>query len=399
MTKSMLIIPGEFVPANNTVTLLNYRRLKHLNINKDVIALDQKPDSYIQKQLEIDQYYKTFNIEYACHYENTVCFKHPLRLPIGLINMQRYIRKSFKKYKSKHYDYIYTSSYPGICHICGYKIKKYDPNVIWYASFSDPVKGSLYKKDPFLKKRNIFYQIMFHGALWAYFNNKYEEVAIEKADKLIFICEEQRDFTIAQYPEYKQSILDRSIILNLHYDDDWERLDTNNEKHTPLFASHAGRIYGHRRIEKFLEALKELKDEDKDLSKKIVFHQYGVIQKEYVKYINDNKLNDVFVLHDTVPYGDILEVMKNSDVLMLFDTIVDKEMQPYLPSKVAEYIATNKPIFSICNENSPAYRILKEMNNIVSTYDTQKIKESIVKILVNDIPVSNTYTSTFELNI
>ena len=69
MTKSMLIIPGEFVPANNTVTLLNYRRLKHLDINKDVIALDQKPDPYIQKVLETKDLCKTYIVD---KYSNNV---------------------------------------------------------------------------------------------------------------------------------------------------------------------------------------------------------------------------------------------------------------------------------------------------------------------------------------
>ena len=114
MNKRMLIIPGAFAPANDTVTLLTYRRLKHLDIEKDVLVLKQVKDPYIEKQLSKDKYYKSFNTEYCMDYENTICIKHPIRLPIGLINMQRYISKAYKKFKQKHYDYLYTSSIPGI---------------------------------------------------------------------------------------------------------------------------------------------------------------------------------------------------------------------------------------------------------------------------------------------
>ena len=33
MKKRMLLIPGAFVPTNDTVTLLTYKRLKHLNLD------------------------------------------------------------------------------------------------------------------------------------------------------------------------------------------------------------------------------------------------------------------------------------------------------------------------------------------------------------------------------
>ena len=400
MNKRMLIISGAFVPANDTVTLLTYRRLKHLEIEKDVLALKQVKDPYIEKQLSKDKYYKSFNIEYCVDYENTICIKHPIRLPLGLINMQRYISKAYKKTKQKQYDYLYTSSIPGISHVCGYKIKKHNPSIIWYASFSDPIKNAPYKKDPFLKKRGLLYRLMFNVGSFIYMNNKYEEVAIKHADKLIFICEEQRDFTANQYPEYKQSIIDRSIILGLHYDDDWDSIKTDNTKsNTPLEAIHVGRIYGLRKIDKFLEALKEIKEEDNKTSKKIVFHQYGEIQPEYIDYIKNNHLEDIFIIHKSVPYGEVLNEMQKSDILVIFDTILEEGIQPYLPSKISEYIAIGKSIFSICNDNSPIYRILKETTHIVSKYQKEEIKRSILNIQTSNNPVSNTYTSNYELKI
>ena len=78
MKNKILVIPGSFVPANDTVTLLIYKRLKHLNIPIDVLALKRKEDFGIKKELEKDKDFSKFNIEYTTEYENTICINHPM---------------------------------------------------------------------------------------------------------------------------------------------------------------------------------------------------------------------------------------------------------------------------------------------------------------------------------
>lgn len=387
MKKKMFLIPGSFVPFNDTVTLLTYKRLKHLDLDIDVLALKGKEDSGLKEELKKDLDFNKFNIEYYLDYDNTICINHPLRLFLGLINMFRYVNMAYKKFKNNNYDYIYSSSVPGICHLAGYKIKKKNKDAVWYASFSDPIKGSPYKRDPNLKKRSIFYRIAFHVGSFIYMNNKYEEVAINNADKLIFICDEQRDFTLSQYPNYKE-LKKKSIVLPLCYIKDWKMysnlIDSNNTNNCPIRAVHLGRLYGLRRIDTFLCALKELKDEDSDLSKKIVFYQYSEIQKEDVDFINKNNLSDVFVLHDKVSYDVSLKIMKEADILVLFDTLmINSSVQPYLPSKIVEYLLLRKDILGVCASNSPSYRILKEYGYKTIGYTKEDIKNNIKYLLNN----------------
>lgn len=387
MKKRMLLIPGAFVPTNDTVTLLTYKRLKHLNLDIDVLALKGKEDAGLKEELLKDNDFVKFDIETCLDYGNTICISHPLRLPVGLINMYRYINKAYKKFTSKKYDYIYTSSVPGISHFCGYKIKKHNKDVMWYASFSDPIKGSPYKKDPNLEKRSIFYKIAFRVGSFIYMNNKYEEVAIKHADKLIFICDEQRDFTLSQYPN-SEELKKKSIILPLCYVEDWKMytdlIVDDRMTNIPKKAVHLGRLYGLRTIDTFLIALKELKEDDDELAKKIVFHQYSEIQKEDVEFINKNKLNDIFVVHDKVSYDESLNIMKEADILVLFDTLMkDEPIQPYLPSKIVEYLLLRKDILGICAENSPSYRILREYSYNTIGYTKDDIKKNIKHLIQN----------------
>ena len=144
-------------------------------------------------------------------------------------------------------------------------------------------------------------------------------------------------------------------------------------------AVHLGRLYGLRKIDSFLEALKELNEEVPNLKDKIVFHQYSEIQAPDVKKIKEYGLEDVFVLHDKVTYKESVEIMKNADILVLFDTLMPKaESQPYLPSKIVEYLMLKKPILGICDPNSPSYRILKEYGFDTVGSETGIIKKTIM---------------------
>ena len=384
MKNKMFVIPGGFVPYNDTVTLLTYKRLRNLDLDIDVFALKGKEDPSITKELESDANYKKFNIKYTSDYDWAVSRNYPLRLPISILLMAKYAFDSTKEFKKKEYKYLYTSIVPGISHIAGKAIKKRNPNVIWYASFSDPFKGSPYK-DVNLENHSIFYKIAFKVGAFFFYNNKYEEAAVKYADKLIFICEEQRDFTLSQYPN-SEELKKKSIIMPLTFIKDWNiynnLLIDNEVNNTPKKAVHLGRLYGLRKIDTFLDALKELKEEYPNLSEKIVFHQYSEIQEHDIKKIESYGLQDLFIVHNKVTYNESVEIMKNADILVLFDTLMpEAKVQPYLPSKIVEYLMLKKPILGICGNNSPSYRILIEYGYDTVGYEKEIIKENILKII------------------
>ena len=385
----MFVVPGGFVPYNDTVTLLTYKRLRNLDLDMDVFAFKGKEDQGLLKELEKDECFKKFNITYTSDIESAVPRNHPLRLPIGLVLMNKYVKDSLKQFEKKNYKYLFTSIVPGISHICGKVIKKKHPEVIWYASFSDPFKNSPYKKAD-LSNRSFIYKIAYNVGAWFLYNNRYEDAAIRYADKLIFICEEQRDYTISQYPDLdKEALLKKSIIMPLTYIPSWNMYkDLINSKfvsnNKPLKAQHLGRLYGLRRIDSFIEALKDLKEEDKDIEKKVVFHQYSEIQEPDVKKIKEYGLENLFILHDKVSYDESIKVMKEADILVLFDTLMpNSKNQPYLPSKIVEYLLLEKPILGICDSNSPSYRILSKhgFNSVGSSKEV--IKENIKKLIEN----------------
>ena len=387
MKEKMFVVPGSFVPFNDTVTLLSYKRLRNLDLDMDVFAFKGKEDPGLVKELEKDENFKKFNITYTSDLDWAIPRYYPIRLPVGLYLMWKYVNDAVKEFEKKDYRYLFTSIVPGISHIAGYHIKKKHPEVEWYASFSDPFKGSPYKKAD-LSDTNIIYKLMYNVGAFCLYNNRFEEVAVENADKLVFICEEQRDFTLGQYKD-TDKLLKKSIIMPLTYIPQWEMyksiLNAGKAKHTVKQAVHLGRLYGLRKPTSFIKALSELKNEDKDLNNKIVFHQYSEIQPSDVKMIKDHGLEDLFIIHDKVSYDESINIMKEADILVLFDTLMPGEpVQPYLPSKIVEYLLLMKPILGICDSNSPSYRILKEYGYNTVGCSTEEIKKSIRAVIEDE---------------
>ena len=387
MKNKLFVIPGSFVPYNDTVTLLTYKRLRNLDFDMDVFCFRGKEDPSLLQELQKDDNFRKFHIRYTSDLDWAIPRNFPLRLPAGLFLMNRYVSDSLKEFEKGDYDCLFTSIVPGISHIAGYKIKKKHPNVKWIASFSDPFKGSPYKKTD-NSDQSIFYKIAFNVGAFCLYNNRYEEAAVKNADELIFICEEQRDFTLKQYPDYEE-LLKKSVIYPLTYIPEWkmytELLDAPKVRHETKQAVHLGRLYGLRKIDSFLEALRELNTEISHLEEKIVFHQYSEIQAADVKKVHDYGLEKVFVMHDKVTYRQSVEIMKEADILVLFDTLMpEAEIQPYLPSKIVEYLMLKKPILGICDPNSPSYRILKEYGFETVGSKKEMIKDNILKMIDSD---------------
>ena len=48
----MFVVPGSFVPYNDTVTILSYKRLRNLDLDMDVFCFKGKEDPSLLKELE-----------------------------------------------------------------------------------------------------------------------------------------------------------------------------------------------------------------------------------------------------------------------------------------------------------------------------------------------------------
>lgn len=404
MNKRLLAITGAFVPNNDTITLITYKHLRLLDYLIDVIALKGEEDPALKEILQKDPCFHKFHIEYITDYDKAIATLEKKNVLCGIFNTIKYIKAAKTRFYGNKYEVIYYSSIPAFTHLAAYLIKRKNKNVIWIASFSDPLVNSPYKKDKeTINEYNLITKIGFYVYIFVYMNNLYEKLAMKYADKLIYISDEQRDFMIASNRQLDSSILQvKSQVIPLNYIKDWpiyqDMIDQQSKHVTnqPLIAAHFGRIYGLRKIDSFLEALQLLNAEIPELYEKIIFKQYGEIIPRYQAMIKSYHLEKLFIIEDKIPYNEALIKMKDCDILLLFDTLTKQdEPQPYLPSKILEYIILRKPILALCQKNSPANRLLTGLGYDCLANDAMEIHDFLITML-NDIPEFNYDISIFE---
>lgn len=387
MTKKVLVLPGGFVPFNDTVTLLSYKHLRLVDAEMDVVALEGKVDQGILSAINSDENMRKFKIDYVCKYDQAVASLEKKNVIEGIVNIFKYKRAAVKKSLTSDYGVVYSSSIPSFTHWAAYCVKKKNPNIKWVASFSDPLYKSPYKYDKeTIKEYPLIVKIGFFVYIWIYMNSWYEKIAMRYADKIVYICEEQRDFMISHYKNGEE-LKEKSIVSPLNYINDWDiysKLLKENDKvrNEKLTISHFGRVYGLRKIDLFLLALKELKNDNPKLSKQIIFKQYGEFIPRYMKMIQEYDISDLFEFHDKIPYDEVMRLMKESDMLALFDTILpENEIQPYLPSKTLEYILLKKDLFILTTKNSPTTRIFESLGYTCTFNNKNEIKKRLNSLL------------------
>ena len=390
MKKRLLAITGVFMPYNDTITQITYKHLCNLDYNIDVVAFTSKKDESIINELEKDENYKKFNMKYINKDFDSVNFsKKNLNIFKIILCIRKLYKKSKELSKKQKYDVLYSNSMPNYTHFAAYLVKKrLGSNIKWYASFSDPIINNPYIN--VLKRKNI---ILYLLQKTIFYKNKYQNYALKYADKLIFMSEELRDFVIGS----NKDLLSKSIVIPITYIESWDSYKTLIE-YKPKFEKkiinfmHFGNIYGLREIELFLIALKQLKLENKDVMKNVIIHQYGNIEPRKRALIKKYDVDDIFIVHERVDYHTCLNLMKEkASVLVIFDTILpDNKIQPFLPSKILEYLLARKPIYAVTSKKSPTYRILNK-DHICTNYSIDSIKKTLLKQIQNIKPIENNY--------
>lgn len=400
--KKCLVIPGTFLPTNDTITQLVYKQLRLLPLEYDVYTLTtKKNDPSFEQLLKTDKNFQKFNIVPTLDYDDVLFSIKNINLFKGLRNMKRYIQICTAAYSGQ--EYLYTSSWPCYTTRVGVMLKEKHPEMIWIANFTDPIDHSPYKFDKeTYQAYSLPEKLAFKLYIKYYVVDKDEANAFEKADYLLFICPEQRDFMIQQYEIYfsnvtKDEILKKSIIVPLCYIPEWNLISTLDvKKHNKKFTlAHFGRVYGLRKVTEFLFAVKKFVEEYPNVP--FVITQYGEFRNDYKKTIRRLKLNDYFEFVDKIPYDQCINKMKEADAVLLFDTILPKdEIQPYLPSKLLEYSILKKNVLAISTQTSPTYRIMKSSNAIVCSYDRDDIILGLVKTIIDRVTSQVNYCNTNE---
>lgn len=178
-----------------------------------------------------------------------------------------------------------------------------------------------------------------------------EKIVYENADVVIYTNDNQREYMLGYYPEKDicRSVYKRSLVMNHpSISHEYCRLFSPELNFSPQYIhiAYFGAFYTSRRADG-LWALLE--------NEKVMLHLF-VSDSGDIKNIGE--LPERVQLHQTLKHFEFLNVASKMDYLAIVDSEFPiSERNPFLPSKLADYLTTQTPIIAFINEGSPLSKI------------------------------------------
>lgn len=254
---------------------------------------------------------------------------------------------AFKKVENMDdVEVIYSRAQFVGSHIAAWLYKLSHPNVKWYAEFSDPI---VYGIDNKVKTVHVDGENAYlKDYLWYI-----EQFVYTYADRVIFTNQNQMNYMLGYnlYPEDNEAIRKKAIIKHHPIMPEiYTRILESDYNLEPdkINIGYFGTFYPNRNLEDMLQLL---------TNKKVVLHIFTPnsekLKESYPEFENRIRFND------TISNFEFLNLASKMDYLFLNDTNFDGEINPYLPSKYADYKVTNTRIIV----KTVAGSVLSEMDD------------------------------------
>lgn len=327
------------------------------------------------------------------------------------------------------YDFIMSRSMAPESHEIALEVKRQKPNVFWIASFGDPITNSPYiklieKNNPHkIKGTGIFSHSVKHilnpkrilkSMLWEYRDKNYkknytryykdeklQDDVLKEADIIIFNNNYQRDYMLEGYND---EIKNKSLVLPHGYDLSFYG-KKERKKDDKFIISYLGHLDDIRTPDNFLKALRRIKDNKPELYNKLEINIYGEMAPKDKIALIDLDLVDVVKFKNPIKYFESLNVMQNSDLLLLIDANLGKVTPNniYYAAKLADYVGSKSNIFGITMYDGPSADIIREVGGVISSHSIDEIYFKLVMILENKIDIKcnddNKYNIRYISNI
>ena len=179
--------------------------------------------------------------------------------------------------------------------------------------------------------------------------------------------------------EIKDEIINKSIIREHSIPD--KKLYTIKESRynkidkSKVNLAYFGVFYETRNIYNIFSSLSVL---NKKLKDKVLIHLFIKNPNEFQKIINCMPIKNNIILNPYMPYLEFLNTLKKFDCLIVNDAKTKDifRKNPYLPSKISDYLGSGSDIWKICEKNSPLSKIntkyTSDLENIFSVEETLK---------------------------
>ncbi|MCB1756280.1 MAG: methyltransferase domain-containing protein [Gammaproteobacteria bacterium] len=297
--------------------------------------------------------------------------------------------------KLEQYETIYSRAMWPASHFAAFDYKRAYPSTRWIAEFSDPLLFDIHSKERISKISNKNYILEIDQAL------KEKNITLPKNNNLFFWCEylpylfaDELIFTNRNQLKYmverlepwlqdivrsKATIKNQPVLAENYYHKKESDYKLESAK---VNLAYFGAFYETRKLNDIVLAVKELAANDG--ADRVCFHIFTNHKDELQKLVDEEKLSDNFRINAYVGFLEFLNLTTKFDCLVLNDAITKphKPINPYLPSKLSDYLGSKTPIWAIYEDSS----IIQSASDIAYKSPIGEISQSreVLKQIIRD---------------
>lgn len=355
-----LVIAYNFTPFVDPSAIVVAKRIQEEEWYSDVICNDM---TAIRSRSESLAFIGKPYINSVITIESKPTFAHQP-------HYQEFVDKSIEILDLSNYEQVYSRSFFVAAHFLGFEVKAKKPEVTWLAEFSDPgvfdVQGNkryswfrdlairdryarlVYDRFPEFKKYRLEENDNIY--FWS------EVLPFIFADKIMFTCENQRRVMLNNLEieeliaivEKKSVVKPQPTLPEFFYS--FNEVENNIEAEY-INIAYFGSFYINRNFNDIFAAINRLSLKQKQ---KIKLHIYTNQIDDVIKAATEYDVLDTIVVCNYLGYLDFLNVLDKFDCLFLMDTNTNGtfEVNPYLPSKLSDYLGAKANIWAHCERGS-----------------------------------------------
>jgi len=290
--------------------------------------------------------------------------------------------------KSLKPDAIWSTYPVPTAHIIAQKLAKWS-GLPWIADYRDPV------------------QSRYDDSAKSFLNldHKLEERVLNQANKIVFTTKQAKALYQSLYQDL--SINKFHTIENGYDEKNFEKLSVTKKNtlsstgNEPFILLHSGAVYKNGRDPQHIfSALAELKKSGDICANTFQLIFRALNGDAYLSTLSELDIVDLVQFKPSVSYLDSLKEMVNADALLLIQGALFNNQ---IPSKVFEYIRSNRAILAVTPKCGATSQLLDDVEMSFSAENQHEIGQCIVQLLSvknnprNDISRFSRYNKTAEL--
>jgi len=301
--------------------------------------------------------------------------------------LDKYIDDAFNVFSTsvERYEEIYSRAMFPVSHFPPLFMKILKPEVKWTAEFSDPLLVDINSKVRYSDiGNNNLVQYLSNEALGDFSRyvdnnlfNLMEIIPFALADKIVFTNVNQMETMINRFNEEEKDFIRNKSIISKHPtlgDDYYEMIEAENKFDTSVInVGYFGNFYETRSYKQFVHLVEYLNEKFKYQFKLHLFTNVEALTEDNKNELDNKNVN----LYPYLSFLEFLNTTKSLDILMINDAQTKgiKDVNPYLPSKLSDYIGSGTPIISFVEKGSTMSTIDGNLTKIdLGLFDNDSFK-------------------------